>query len=313
MINFFKNLLGGNQNSLEIISKEIDNSILNLLWIADGPIKNYINKENYNSNFQNMEIKISVTNEEEPSLIFTQLPIKSTDIKNITLDIGYFPTYKNLTPQQKFLYLKWLENPFSSVNLQANIGYVFLFYYGLERYLYLEKSESAFHMIFKLYKAYNNPSFKAYSFESMLFFTIFINAKHLTLKLLVESPYTSSLTLYARYLSDSFVTAKEFIDIASDVGFTNKRYIKNEYDLFEKTLEIIMYDNFDKKSVSLEKYYKSNLRKIAYPVLANISLRKVDYEIPDIFSNENFKNDIKHLLQSTHEKVKLILKEKNKQ
>ena len=61
-------------------------------------------------------------------------------------DIGYYPSYKNLKAENRYVYLNWLRD----VTAPIPIGYVFIFYYGLERHLLFGKFEQAFDMIVKL-------------------------------------------------------------------------------------------------------------------------------------------------------------------
>jgi len=68
----------------------------------------------------------------------------SVNLFNNQIEIGninniprpdYYPTYAGLNPEQRWIYLNWLQNPSESIN----IGYVFLYYYGLERQLLFRK------------------------------------------------------------------------------------------------------------------------------------------------------------------------------
>ena len=43
----------------------------------------------------------------------------------------YYPSYAGLSPEQRWVYLNWLTD----VSQPVYIGYVFLYYYGLERQL----------------------------------------------------------------------------------------------------------------------------------------------------------------------------------
>src|SRR5699024_4748744 len=69
----------------------------------------------------------------EPALINPRLSInkKSPDYEGSTLN--YWPSYSNLTPNARAAYLEWLANGKKDPNMP--IGYVFLYYYGLERRL----------------------------------------------------------------------------------------------------------------------------------------------------------------------------------
>ncbi|MDK3166662.1 TerB N-terminal domain-containing protein [Aeromonas caviae] len=72
----------------------------------------------------------------EPSLINPQA---SVTIKNAPLDLpleGYYPSYRNLSPEAKKRYLQWMEN--GRKDPSVAIGYVFIFFYGLERRYFID-------------------------------------------------------------------------------------------------------------------------------------------------------------------------------
>ena len=51
---------------------------------------------------------------------------------------------------------------------EINIGYVFIFYYGLERHLFFGDAESAFDMILRLRQRHKNGSFMSYSSSALV-------------------------------------------------------------------------------------------------------------------------------------------------
>ncbi|WP_169313796.1 HEAT repeat domain-containing protein [Methanofollis liminatans] len=106
---------------------KIPNNILKLLWFKDGK---------YN-------LKVPKT---EPSLIYSNHKI----IMNPKIDplesLEYYPTFKNLSPQQKYIYLNWLRD----ITKPVALGYVFIFYYGLERHLLFGNYECAVDTILQL-------------------------------------------------------------------------------------------------------------------------------------------------------------------
>jgi len=56
-----------------------------------------------------------------------------------TGSLGYYPTYANLSPDQRANYLRWLSS--GRVEPLHDIGYAFLFFYGLERRLLVEQQD----------------------------------------------------------------------------------------------------------------------------------------------------------------------------
>lgn len=81
----------------------------------------------------------------EPALIDPSLPVEPSLPDRDPTDLPYWPSYSDVSPACRGAYLHWLA---SGRQLQgANIGYVFLFFYGLERRLLADAqhSESARH------------------------------------------------------------------------------------------------------------------------------------------------------------------------
>ncbi len=72
----------------------------------------------------------------DPSLIDPTLAIdsKSPDYAGVQMD--YYPSYSWITPQSRAAYLEWLVS--DRTDPEAYIGYVFLYFYGIERRLLID-------------------------------------------------------------------------------------------------------------------------------------------------------------------------------
>lgn len=68
---------------------------------------------------------------QEPSLINPRLPISNTDVDISKRLMPYWPNFDAITSEARRGYLQWLKQGRSDP--LADIGYVFLFFYGLER------------------------------------------------------------------------------------------------------------------------------------------------------------------------------------
>ena len=171
------------QLTIQGIHFNISTDIFDQLYFADGPYKNckgvtenddtigfsidIVKKRFFKPFFKISEL---VDNAKEPSGIYTELPIMvRNDLENIESP-GYFPTYSKLTPSQRYAYLKYLENPFSP---DANLSYVYLLFYGLERNLFTEKYEDAINIIKKLMSIYKKDSFISHSITSLVYIALF--------------------------------------------------------------------------------------------------------------------------------------------
>lgn len=67
----------------------------------------------------------------EPALVDPRLPVKSGPDSVTGEGMGYWPTYADIAPQHRAGFLSWLAG--GRQDPDAYIGYVFLFFYGLER------------------------------------------------------------------------------------------------------------------------------------------------------------------------------------
>ena len=120
--------------SLAATCKKVPSDVVRLLWFKDGPMKN-IPEDASNGNtvsIGGLTIEIDFTGSIEPSAIGIadgiRVPLDANDIERPS----YYPEFRRLTPEQRWIYLDWLRN----VDSEVNIGYVFVFYYGLERHLF---------------------------------------------------------------------------------------------------------------------------------------------------------------------------------
>ena len=286
---------------------KIPSDIFEMLWVNDGKFKNYISKDKEVVN------GISISTSEEPSLIFSNLKIART-LKISPLDkLGYFPSYKNLTPEQRYVYFKWLENPYKNTNI--DIGYIFLFYYGLERHLISGKQNEAFEMIIRLIENYkHNSSFYSYATEAIMIYLIH-NEEVSKLNEFIHKNKeisNSSLGIFAKSKLGIGLYADDIISVSSIVGFTNKRYIKSNYELFLNTLNDKMLDTFNSTFLNISNIENEQCSSVDISGVANYSLKKGETKIPNILSIEKLKNQILDLLKETHEEVKLKLKEQRK-
>ncbi len=68
-------------------------------------------------------------NQNEPSLVRPEL--RAGPSANVD-ELPYWPTYGDMNPAQRWVYLKWLE---SGRRSKVDVGYAFVFFYGLERRL----------------------------------------------------------------------------------------------------------------------------------------------------------------------------------
>lgn len=279
-------------------------NVFDLLWFINGPYKNI---ERETQTFDNGFYSFEISFQSEPSAINVHLPIieGTTDQK-----IGYYPAYDKLTSVERFTYLKWLQD----ISQPIDISYVFIFYYGLERFLFTEKIEQAVEMIFELKKYhFENNSFNSYSNDAILIAAMMAKRPNWIARLNLRY---LSIPLYATIKGavTKCFTTHEIILFTKKVGWTNPRYIKNEPQKFEVNLALCLKEKFaTNQFIIQEEQYKEVTDSITV-FLANYSLsQEIRFsELPDILSHPDIQRSLHALLQEAHERTKLQLREERK-
>jgi DNA-directed RNA polymerase subunit RPC12/RpoP len=313
-----KHTTTNNKSSAIIVKPDtVAPEVLKLLWFVDGPFKNYSNsvKNKFSFNVEGFTIYISFMGSEEPSAISTVLPIaKPIELEKIERP-KYYPSYSSLSPQQRWIYLNWLKD----VDKEINIGYVFIFYYGIERHLFFGDAEAAFDMILRLRKTHKNASFMSYSSNALLASCLFHRRTDWFLKYInsiteVDEIAVDDIYLLAKQAMGMGLTAKELMSLAKDVGFTNRRYIKDEGFIFEQELNNLLVQKFSIKEMSLSSFILKKCPTVQQTILANYSISSDQrvIKIPSIIGNQAFSDIVLELLQGTHDSVKILLKELRK-
>lgn len=104
----------------------------------------------------------------EPALINPQLSVTRTAVDESERMMDYWPCYSQIGPEARRAYLQWLSS--GRRNAHTNVGYVFLFFYGLERRALTELSpsdpevtviEAEVQQLLRIYG--NNRSFRNYA------------------------------------------------------------------------------------------------------------------------------------------------------
>lgn len=299
-------------SSMPVSGMTLHEDLDGLIWIADGPYKNI--KEEYEV-FTTEFFTYKYNFHNEPSAVYTALPIAVPDDVSMVDDLDYYPTYKALSPEQKWVYLQVLSNPYDST---IEIGYIFILYYGLERHLLKGNFEKAFDVVMKLRGFHQNKSFQTYSADA-LFMSSVIHRRPDKLAEFAETivsndDISTSPFLYVliKAVIDDGLSASDLINLSTNFGFTNKRYIKGNRDLFEEKLELIMKESFENGKMPIRIYLASPAWQTAFLVFANTSFESREVKVPDMFSIDQFKKAGFGLLQKAHDLVKVELRELRK-
>lgn len=269
------NLVAGNK------SYNINPKILPLLYFTDGQLKN-------------IDSEVG-----EPAAISINFPVAEGQFQKL----NYYPSYSELTPEQRDGFLSWLSTDLSNV---PDIGFAFLLLYCLERHiLHDEYLEESLKIISKLQSQINNGSFDYYSSTSIGY--IFFIHKRLDLLKYVD---LNKCDIKLQILLSHRLSADQLIALASKVDFRNQHYIKEYPELFKKALVENLKRNFGSEYFEYELSNIQKLKKEPY-MFSNYSLRKgnnrPDLLMPDPLSDRKLCHDIYAELQKAHDQVKGFL------
>lgn len=266
----------------------IPESLIQLLWFENGPNQNISTREN------------------EPSAIDLTLPIcKPTVTVNAP---GYYPSYRELTPEQRWIYLNWL----CDITKPVDIGFVFILYYGLERHLFSALWKEASLMIQQLRKLYTNQSFLRYSADALILAATVGQHPEIIEEsnLIVEYP-----SLFIRRYG--YLTIDMILSNVRSWGFTNTRYLTGKYahpQLFRQTLGAILQNKYKEMHLPIAKEDLDTCQKPATLALANYSLKYRTATIEDLSYCPGISHKVAQVLEETHQQVKeQLAKQRTKQ
>lgn len=270
-----ENLVAGNK------SYNINPKILPLLYFTDGQLKN-------------IDSEVG-----EPSAISINFPVAEGQFQKL----NYYPSYSELTPEQRDGFLSWLSTDLSNI---PDIGFAFLLLYCLERHiLHDEYLEESLKIISKLQSQVNNGSFDYYSSTSIGY--IFFIHKRLDLLKYVD---LNKCDIKLQILLSHRLSADQLISLATEVDFRNRYYIKEYPELFKKALIESLKREFGSEYFEYELSNIQKLKKEPY-MFSNYSLRKgnnrPDLLMPDPLSDRKLCHDIYAELQKAHDQVKGFL------
>lgn len=144
--------------------------------------------------------------ESEPALVNPGLSIAATAVDTSLPLTDYWPSYANISPQARRAYLQWLAG--GRKDPAASIGYVFLFFYGLERRALVDACTDPTAQaevpaiqveVHRLLGIYGDPShsFRQYATH----FLGYLDAEHLAPKTYLDAPPTLTERSYELPLS----------------------------------------------------------------------------------------------------------------
>lgn len=273
-------------SSTDSLFANIPTKILNTLWLKDGFYKNI------------------PSDSDEPSAITISLPISKTK----ALALGYYPSYVDLTPEQRFAYLSWLSN----MNNKVDIGFFFLQLYGCERHIYENNHvQDSIDIIIDLLNKANNKSFTYYSTNALLW----ASQKYKTTKFfdnLDLNKLEPNAKLFLMLSIDGKLDLDTIISISKYLGWDNLRYIKSEPKLFKEILGNELIKKYSMSAFPKPEYIEK-VPKIKL-ILSNYSLPESERVLayPDFSKAKEVGGALTEILKDSHNHVKLLLAEKRK-
>lgn len=306
------------KQSIKIKHADIQSDILDLLWIKDGKFKNSDVLKIQNNILHGSIYVGSTPINQEPSLLSTKTKVEEPRNLYSIEKTSYYPSFLSLSPTQKWIYLKFLENPFSPI---SDVGYLFIFYYGLERYLLTEKYEKAFKTILKLRDIHTNRSFQMYSGTALILTSMLYNRNDLAMEFInsidkeFEFSIPPTLFIFCKALLNIPLFPTDILRFHRYFGFNNNRYIKSQSSLFLDCLTNVVMEKYGNPEIEITYLLLSinSMEKEECPVFANLSLsHKGTVKIPKMNSYQPFVKEIFSLLSMAHERVKQILANERK-
>jgi hypothetical protein len=299
-----KDIIKSKDKSIDFEELTIPKYRQKLLYISPGKPFNTGLTHSVSINL-NTGIKTEEHGPDEPSAIFIKQPIKRPKKPDSVQELGYFPSYAQMNPSQKWIYLNWL----CDITKTVDIGYVFTYYYGLERRLIDNQLEEAFKEINLLRKYHKNNSFQSYSLKAL------INAINIKKRFdLIEAIYidedydkTSNAALYVSYKLKLNLQSEVLISIVNSISGTNRRYIKKNRDIYRETLDEVLKEKYSKDFYPFTKLIDvKDIKKKDVKGFANYSLPD-EYQLlsyPDFLGHNKFTSDVLECHKEAHERTK---------
>jgi hypothetical protein len=294
----------------------VPNRTAKLLFISDEPASSYRSGigVSISFNISDGEVHIKSLSPDEPSTIYTVMPIRRPANPELIPRPDYFPSYAGLSPEQKWIYLNWLTD----ITQPINIGYVFIYYYGLERHLLIGEFDAAFDEIIILRQVHSeNASFESYSRSALL--NSALSRKRVDrleqLYRLFKPVHFSDTELILAHQLGYDLGVEGLMRLALSLREVQKRYIKNNPNEFELALATVLTDKFGTPYLPFGSAYKiSEITKRQDILFANISFPSEIRTpvLPSFFYHKPFIIEATRILNLAHERTKKALADARK-
>jgi len=245
----------------------------------------------------NIKIDNKINQIPDPSTIYFHLPIREEI--NVA-PLPYWPHYIEITPGQRFKYLSWLRN----VEQPIDPGYVFLYFYGLERQLLTGNFDKAFDEIIKLRNAHNNKSFLNYSENALVHAAIMCGRTNKLINLrekTVTSGYSNAMFLLA-YNAGFGLGVEQLILIFHKAFTTSRNAVKENKPLFIECITEELTKRYGIASFPIKDYDISKVKSVTETRFANYSFPPEiqQVELTDFYQCKMLMEDLKLLFEDSY-------------
>ena len=251
----------------------------------------------------NIEAFVLNTASQEPSTIFLGLRIDKPNIPGPYDPPGYYPAYANLTPWQRWVYLKWLED----ITRPIGKGFAFIYYYGLERQLFGGNRINAAKEMLLL--SYHHKFMRELILDSIFISWASSNDEEM-LKLYIEESSKISIDNYGvllRYINKTPLRTKEIFEAISQLKSINKGYLYKTPEMYYEELDQYLFSNHPDGWEFFEKYNLEQItvknKNIFYNYSLDSDLRTQQYY--DFLENASFISDLTQIHLNVHGLVKI--------
>lgn len=298
-------------------SLQLPHRTASLLFVSHEPSPSHVSGVGFSISLDLFDGRVNaeILSPDEPSTIYTAMPVRRPGDTTTVPSPSYFPSYAGLAPEQKWIYLNWLAD----ITRAINIGYVFIYYYGLERHLLIGEFDAAFDEIILLRQHHaHNASFDSYSRSALLNSAVFRKRRDRLMHLYRLSPperFMDTDLILAHQLGYDLGT-EGMIRLAASLPSVNKRYLKSHPEEYKVALAAVLCEQFGQPYLPLASAYAiSDIPKAPHILFANISfppgVRTPD--LPNLLGFEPFIEQATRVLALAHERTKRDLAAARKQ
>lgn len=276
-----------------------------LLFASEASVEDHVNGIQINLRINSdPSVETSRAEQNDPSTIYLNSEINDT-VGSVTEPLGYFPSYAGMTPEQRAVYLRWL----CDITQTVDIGYVFVYYYGLERHLAYGDFDKAVDEILLLRLHHRNGSFLSYS-GSALLHACLIRKRIDTLEELYKLRnynYFDNSNLLLLYSVGKQLSVDVLIQLANRLPGINRRYLRQEPDLYRKAIGDLLKRRFGTDEYPFSSRFSlDDVQKTSYPLFANTSLPSEirSPRLPNLLHHAPFVSELKEFFKTVHEEMK---------